>query len=72
MQNESVQDWLRIHRHLLELESAFTDLAIQTASGVLPMKDLEVKRAELQATRDQCTAAYNRAFPSATRAPINK
>jgi hypothetical protein len=47
---QKVQDWLRIRRELLEMEAAFTDLAIRVATG-------------LEAMREVCSAAYRQAFP---------
>lgn len=62
---QAVQDWLRIHRQLIEFESAFSDLAIRAARGELPLSELDEQRTLLEATRELCTAAYERAFPRA-------
>ncbi|HET8745937.1 MAG TPA: hypothetical protein VFM98_10040 [Ramlibacter sp.] len=64
MNNEAVQDWLRVRRQLLEKESAFTTLAIKVASGEASEQVLQEQRAELEDMRASCTAAYQRAFPA--------
>lgn len=64
MNNEAVQDWLRIRRELLDREAEFTDLAINVANGQGPVEDLQEKRLLLEGLRELCTAAYQRAFPS--------
>lgn len=60
-----VQEWLQIHRELLDFETAFTDLAIRAARGELAPGELDSERARLMAMRQTCTAAYERAFPQA-------
>lgn len=58
-----VEDWLRVHRALLEKEAAFTDLALLAASGQISLEHLNEEREDLMALRARCTAAYERAFP---------
>jgi hypothetical protein len=62
-QAEHVQEWLQIHRQLVELETAFTDLAIRAVQGDVPPDQLQRERIHLITTRELCTAAYERAFP---------
>jgi hypothetical protein len=64
MNNEAVQDWLRIRRELLQMETEFTDFAIKVAKGEELEAALQAQRQVLEATRDLCSAAYQRAFPS--------
>jgi len=63
MNNEAVQDWLRIRRKLLDMEASFTSLAISVASGQAEEHLLQQQRQLLEAQRVLCTAAYLRAFP---------
>lgn len=62
MNNEAVEDWLRIRRGLLEMEAAFTTLAIKVANSEESEETLQVQRKLLEATRELCSAAYERAF----------
>lgn len=66
MNNEIVQEWLRVHRALLDREARFTTLALKAAEGELSLQQLQEERALLEAERDLCAAAYRRAFPGAT------
>jgi hypothetical protein len=59
-----VQDWIRIHRLLIDKEVQFTDLAIQVANGEVRPSELEVERAALLALRELCNATYQKAFPA--------
>ena len=61
--NQALEDWLRTHRELLSLETAFTDLAIKAAMGEVPPDKLAQERTVLEATRELCSLAYRRAFP---------
>jgi hypothetical protein len=63
MNNEAVQEWLRIRRDLLDREAEFTSLAIKVANGAESEDRLQQERALLEANRELCTAAYQRAFP---------
>jgi hypothetical protein len=63
MNHEAVQDWLKVRRHLLEMETSFTDLAIRVAAGEETEEALQERRRMLEATRSLCSAAYARAFP---------
>lgn len=62
-QAEHVREWLQIHRELVELETAFTDLAIRAVDGEVPTEQLQQERLHLLTTRELCTSAYERAFP---------
>ena len=64
-QTEPVQEWLQIHRELMQLETAFTDLAMRAVHGEVPADQLQQERLHLLATRELCTAVYERAFPKA-------
>jgi hypothetical protein len=57
-----LDDWLRIHRQLVELEIAFAELALGAARGEVSLTELDARRAILMATRTLCAAAYERAF----------
>jgi hypothetical protein len=59
----NVEEWLRVHRLLMEKEAAFTDLAIRAADGSIPLKQLDAERDALMALRELCTVAYAKAFP---------
>jgi hypothetical protein len=63
MNSQAVQDWLQIRRHLLEMEAAFTTLALKVAGGEESEDLMQQQRQVLEATRELCTAAYERAFP---------
>jgi hypothetical protein len=64
MNNEAVQDWLSARRDLLAREAEFTSLAIRVANGQESEELLQQERRLLEAARELCTAAYNRAFPT--------
>jgi len=64
----AVQDWIRIHRLLLERETAFTDLALRAVAGEVTTEHLAQQRAALIELRERCSAAYENAFPDAARA----
>ena len=63
MNNEAVQDWLKVRRLLLDMETEFTSLAIAVAGGSGSEAELLQKREMLEATRELCAAAFRRAFP---------
>lgn len=68
MQNaQALEDWLRIHGQLVELETAFAELALQVARGEVPLAVLDAQRVVLVETRELCSAAYARAFQSQRR-----
>jgi hypothetical protein len=67
--HNKVQDWLRIRRELLEMEAAFTDLAIRVASGQAAVQELDERRGKLEAMREVCSAAYRKAFPHLEKQP---
>lgn len=67
MNFQAVEDWLRVRRELLDMEFAFTTLAIKVTEGAETEDTLRQQRAVLQAQRELCTAAYERAFPSANK-----
>lgn len=58
-----VEDWLRVHRTLLEMETAFTDLALRAAAGEVWLEKLDEERDALMAFRELCAAVYGKAFP---------
>jgi hypothetical protein len=60
-----VDDWLRIHRLLMDKETAFTDLALRAAAGEVSLEELDEQRQELMALRELCNAVYKRTFPPA-------
>lgn len=67
MNAQAVQDWLRIRRQLLDMETAFTHLAIRVAEGKETEEVLQERRQVLEAQRALCTAAYLQAFPASPR-----
>jgi hypothetical protein len=58
-----IEDWLRIHRELMEREAAFTDLALRAADGSVSIQKLEEERQMLMGLRALCTSVYGKAFP---------
>jgi hypothetical protein len=58
-----VEEWIRVHRLLMEKEASFTDLALRAASGSVPLEELDAERQELMRLRAQCTSVYEKAFP---------
>lgn len=64
MNAQAVQDWLQIRRELLDMETAFTNLAIRVAQGQESEEVMQAQRQVLEATRELCSAAYQRAFPA--------
>jgi hypothetical protein len=64
MNNDAVQAWLRVRRQLLDMEAAFTALAIRVACGEDSAELLQQEREALEGTRELCSAAYQRAFPA--------
>jgi hypothetical protein len=65
MDSQAFNDWLQAHRELMQMEMRFTALAIQAAEGNYPEGQLAQERALLEASRELCAAAYERAFPNA-------
>lgn len=63
MNKQAVEDWLRVRRELLDMEAAFTTLAIQVAHGEASEDLLQEQRKILEANRELCRAAYQQAFP---------
>lgn len=63
----AMQDWLRIHRRLVELETEFSEVAMRAAAGEISVDELQEKRNHLTAMRDLCSAIYEKAFGSARR-----
>lgn len=63
----AMQDWLRIHRRLVELEAEFSEVAMRAAAGEITVDELQEKRNHLTAMRDLCSAIYEKAFGSARR-----
>lgn len=62
-----VEDWLRVHRMLLDKEAAFTDLALRAAAGEITLEELDEHRDALMALRSLCAAVYEKAFPRASQ-----
>lgn len=60
----AVEEWLRVHRMLIERERQFTDIAIAASTGSVGPEALAAERAQLEALRALCSAAYLKAFPS--------
>jgi hypothetical protein len=58
-----VDEWLRVHRELMDKEAAFTELAVRAANGSVPVAELDEERKALMAMRALCTAVYEKAFP---------
>jgi hypothetical protein len=58
----AVQDWLRIHRQLVQEEAQFAEVAMRTATGEVRMEELQEKRVHLMAMRELCAAVYEKAF----------
>jgi hypothetical protein len=61
--NPLVDDWLRVHRELMEKEAAFTAFAMRAAAGEVTLEKLDQERQKLMALRARCTAVYEKAFP---------
>lgn len=61
-----VDEWIRVHRELMEREADFTALAIRAAQGDVPEEELDDARARLLGMRELCNAVFGRAFPNAT------
>jgi hypothetical protein len=59
----AVQDWLRIHRQLVQEEAAFSEVAMRAATGEISMEELQEKRMHLMAMRELCASVYEKAFP---------
>lgn len=58
----AVQEWLRVHKTLLEKETAFSELALRAASGELSLDVLDQERRALMSLRTHCTSVYEAAF----------
>jgi hypothetical protein len=63
----AMEDWLRIHRRLVELEVEFSDDAMRAAAGEISLNELQEKRKHLMGMRDLCSAVYEKAFGGARR-----
>lgn len=61
--SKAVQDWLRVHRLLMDKEAAFTELAMQAAAGEIAIEVLDEERRALMTLRAHCTVVYEAAFP---------
>jgi hypothetical protein len=59
----AVQEWIRVHRMLMEREATFTDLALRAAAGEVSLEELNRQREVLMGMRSLCTAVYEKAFP---------
>lgn len=58
----AVQDWLRVHRQLVQEEAEFSELAMRAATGEIGMDELQERRLHLMAMRALCAAVYEKAF----------
>ena len=58
-----IDEWLEVHRELVERESAFTTLALRAAAGEVSAEELSEQRDALMQLRAHCTAVYEKAFP---------
>jgi hypothetical protein len=63
----AMQDWLRVHRRLVELEAEFSDAAMRAAAGKIGMEELQEKHELLLGMRDLATAVYEKAFANTPR-----
>jgi hypothetical protein len=63
----AMQDWLRIHRRLVELEADFSDAAMRAAAGKIGVDELQQKHDLLMGMRDLSTAVYEKAFGNLRR-----
>jgi hypothetical protein len=61
-----VEEWIRVHRLLMEKEASFTDLALQAAAGSVSIEELDEERQVLMALRAVCASVYEKAFPKPT------
>jgi hypothetical protein len=59
----AVDEWLRVHRQLMDEERKFTEIAIKAASGEIEERELQAARQQLMALRSLCTTVYEKAFP---------
>lgn len=64
-----VQDWLKVHRQLMDAEVAFSDTAIKHSNGEISAEELSEARKELMALRELCTVIYAKAFGAAPEPP---
>ena len=62
-----VEEWIQVHRRLMAQEAEFTGLALRAARGEVRVEELEAARARLLAMREECNAAYGKAFPKGDR-----
>lgn len=62
----AIQDWLRIHKTLVDAELAFTEVALKAAAGEVSAAELATRREQLVSLRLLCAAIYEKAFPGAT------
>ncbi|TWO67777.1 hypothetical protein FN976_25670 [Caenimonas sedimenti] len=60
-----VEDWLKVHRRLIDAETEFTDLAIKSTDGSVSQQQLDEARKNLIALRELCSVIYIKAFPNA-------
>jgi hypothetical protein len=67
-QASRVEEWLRVHRLLMEKEAAFNEIALRAAAGELSLDELDRERNVLMGLRALCTSVYEQAFPRSTRA----
>lgn len=63
----AVQEWLRVHRMLVQQEAAFSEIAMRAAAGEISVDELHDARDLLMAMRSLCMAVYEKAFPKPPR-----
>lgn len=63
----AVQEWLRVHRMLVQQEAAFSEIAMRAAAGEISVDELHDERDLLMAMRALCMAVYEKAFPKPPR-----
>jgi hypothetical protein len=61
--NAAVEDWLRVHRQLMDQERDFAELALKAAAGEITENELQTARVQLMALRELCSVVYGKAFP---------
>ena len=67
LSKQRIDEWLDVHRQLVERENAFTALALQAAAGEVSLVELEERREALMNLRAHCAVVYEKAFPKAAK-----
>lgn len=66
---KAMEDWLRMHRSVVERDLAFTDLLIEAIDGKVSQERLRKEHALLVAERELCAEVYAQAFPDTRPEP---